>query len=164
MDIGKILGEIKGKVLDAAHFELLQNAYELQRQNIEQLKENNAAIKEKSSLLNEKAEHLSKENEELKARIEELEAQIQKVTSSTEPNSLSEVATTILKKCIERDVTDFYVNQMIDELPYSRMESEIAIDELKELKLIRLSSAGSNGVNYRVTNAGKKFALGMSQE
>ncbi len=38
MEITAILNEIKGKVLDATHFELLKHAYDLQNQNIHQLK------------------------------------------------------------------------------------------------------------------------------
>lgn len=51
MEITKILQTIKGKVLDATHFELLRNAYELQEKNITQLKSNNEALKESNVLI-----------------------------------------------------------------------------------------------------------------
>ncbi len=162
MDIGKILSEIKGKVLDAAHFELLESAYELQNQNIEQLKENNSAIKEKSALLQEKATHLEKENNELKARVEDLESQLANHSGQTEAIKLSEVAVAILRVCIERDITDFYSENMITVISFTRMQTEAAIEELEEKGLVALASVGPDGSNYYVTSEGKKFALEMS--
>ena len=37
MDILGVLQTLKGKVLDATHFELLKHAYELQDENLKQL-------------------------------------------------------------------------------------------------------------------------------
>jgi len=47
MEILSILAGLKDKVLDAAHYELLRGAYELQSKNIEQLQINNDALKER---------------------------------------------------------------------------------------------------------------------
>jgi hypothetical protein len=66
MDISKILSDIKGKALDAAHFDLLKHAYDLQNENIEQLKSNNQALKESNEFLEEKVKRLEKENESLR--------------------------------------------------------------------------------------------------
>ena len=41
MDVIAILQTLKGKVLDATHFDMLKHAYELQDQNLKQLKTNN---------------------------------------------------------------------------------------------------------------------------
>lgn len=62
----KILTGIKGKVLDATHYELLANAYDLQQQNINQLKENNSSLKESNQILKEKLETHKKELFKLK--------------------------------------------------------------------------------------------------
>ena len=66
MDIARILGSIKGKVLDATHFELLKHAYELQVQNTDQLNNNNEALKENNELLQQKLRELEDENSRLK--------------------------------------------------------------------------------------------------
>src|SRR5688572_26032865 len=58
MDVISILNGIKGKVLDAAHFDLLRSAYDLQNENIEQLKSNNEAIRENNILLRNASETL----------------------------------------------------------------------------------------------------------
>ena len=50
---------IKGKVLDAANFEILKSAYEMQEKNIEQLKTSNEALKDNNQALNEKFDSLN---------------------------------------------------------------------------------------------------------
>ena len=69
MDISKILSDIKGKVLDAANFDLLMHAYDLQNENIKQLKNNNQALKENNDLLKEKVENLEEENQSLRKSV-----------------------------------------------------------------------------------------------
>ena len=69
MDISRILNDIKGKALDAAHFDLLKHAYDLQNENIEQLKSNNQALRESNDLLAEKVKRLEKENESLRRSV-----------------------------------------------------------------------------------------------
>jgi len=84
VDITAILSGIKGKVLDAQHFDLLKHAYDLQNQNIEQLKSNNEALKEKAQLLSEKATLLLRENEALKTTIKTLESRLASLPKAEE--------------------------------------------------------------------------------
>ena len=159
MDVLKILSGLKGKVLDAAHFELLQSAYELQKQNIDQLKENNSAIKESNELLKEKNEQLFSANQILSADIEELKSKLPKETSPALVN-LSESAISILTKCIELDVTNFYDQEFVKNIPYSKVKLEAAIDELEEINFLELGITNPYaGSKYNLTNPGKKFAL-----
>ncbi len=154
MDILSILSGLKGKVLDAAHFELLQSAYELQSQNISQLKENNAAIKESNVLLTDKIKQLTNENKELQDKLENLKSRIPQAD-----NEVSNIAMALLKKCSEIDATDFYVDQMIDLIPYTKMQFEAAIEELEEIKYLEFSINDQSGDNYRITRDGKKYVL-----
>ncbi len=159
MDILSILSGLKGKVLDAAHFELLQSAYELQSQNISQLKENNAAIKESNSLLTDKNQRLTKENKELEEKINHLNEKIPQAG-----NEVSSVALALLKKCVEIDVTDFYVDEMLELIPYSKMQFEAAIEELEEIKFLEFSINDPSGDNYIVTKDGKKYILQLCSD
>jgi len=159
MDILSILSGLKGKVLDAAHFELLQSAYELQNQNISQLKENNAAIKESNSLLTDKNQRLVKENKELEKEIDNLKAKIPQAG-----NEVSNVALALLKKCVEIDATDFYVDEMAKLIPYTKMEFEAAIEELEEIKFLEFSINDPSGDNYIITRDGKKYILQLCSD
>jgi len=159
MDILSILSGLKGKVLDATHFELLQSAYELQNQNISQLKENNAAIKESNVLLTDKIQQLTKQNNKLQDDIDNLKEKIPQVE-----NEVSNVALALLKKCVEIDATDFYVDEMADLIPYTKMQFEAAIDELEEIKLLEFSINDPSGDNYIITRDGKKYILQMCSD
>lgn len=159
MDILSILSGLKGKVLDAAHFELLQSAYELQSQNISQLKENNEAIKESNALLNDKIQQLTKENEELQGNIYNLKSQIPQAE-----NEISNVALALLNKCVEIDATDFYVDEMASHIPCTKMEFEAAIEELEEIKFLEFSINDPSGDNYIITRNGKKYILQLSSD
>lgn len=161
MDITSILQGIKGKVLDAAHFDLLKHAYELQEQNINQLKSNNEAIKESNLLIQEKNKHISGEMVALESRIQELEEALAKAqVPETALNEPSSVALAVLGKFKERDVTDMYQHQIAHLLPHTNIEVESALDELSELELISFGSVSyENGVNYYLTGKGKKFLL-----
>jgi len=166
MDIIKILSTIKGKVLDAEHFEILQHVYELQNQNIEQLKNNNSALKESNNLLKEKNDNLEKENSELKKRIVFLENELTLKKSTELPQKLSEVAEAILRKCMQEDITNFNDKNMIRSLPYSKIEIEAGIDELSHLKLVHLGSVQmmGGGANYYLTTEGMKFVLKLQNK
>ena len=102
MDTLKILGDIKGKVLDAAHFDLLKHAYELQEKNIEQLKSNTEALKESNEQYKEKLYKLEQEIKKLQKLITDYELRLEKL----ELNELeiSEVADAI---CIWRMMKQF---------------------------------------------------------
>lgn len=166
MDIGKLLGGLKGKVLDASHFELLKHAYDLQEQNIIQLKSNNAALKESNSLLKEKAgnyleelEYLKKENE----KLSKIAGQVKKADND-DPIMLSENAVKLIKRIIQEDVTDFYQNAIVDVMELSRIEVEAALDELSEHGLISAMSARQGyGLHYHLTSKAKK-ALTLTNE
>ena len=161
MDITSILQGIKGKVLDAAHFDLLKHAYELQEQNISQLKSNNEAIKESNLLIQEKNKHILGEKAALESRVQELEATLAKFqTTKTASSELSAVALAVLNKFKERDVTDMYQRQLTNLVPHTKIEVESALDELSELELLSFGSVSyENGVNYYLTGKGKKFLL-----
>jgi len=160
MDIIKILSDIKGKALDVAHFELLKSAYELQNQNIEQLKNNNEALNESNSLLKEKVSSMGKHIIKLEKQLEAIEKQIPSRVSRSSV-SLSEVARSILIRCLELDVTEFTDENMIRNLKHSRIKVEAAIDELSNLNLISIGSVSYGGgeVDYYLTSEGKQFIL-----
>jgi len=161
MDIIKTLTQIKGKVLDAAHFEILRNAYDLQNQNIDQLKTNNTAFRESNSLLKENNSRLEKETRSLKETVSTLEKQIGSFKSGSLAQEITEYAEAILHKCVKDDITEFNDERMIDSLPYSRIQAKVGLDELLNLSFICFSSATKRvrGVTYRLTDTGKKFAL-----
>ena len=161
MEYGKILASIKGKVLDAAHFELLKSAYDLQAQNLEQLQANNAALKESNDLLKEKAGTLAKQCEQLKVRVAELEARLAAAAPEAKDVRFSETATAILTRCVKQDITDFYAEEMIEALPITRMEVEVAIDELEAREVLELGSIGPRGPRYVLTEIGMRRALDM---
>lgn len=164
MNIVEILSAIKGKVLDVAHFELLKSAYELQSQNIEQLKENNNALKESNVLLKSKAEGLTKENGELKSRLAELEGRLAAIKPDAGTRELSEVASAVLAQCVKDDIIDFYSKRMVDVVPFSKLQVEAAIDELKEREFISLGSYDNNGAHYFLKPGGKKYVLQMAKK
>lgn len=158
MDILKILDGIKGKVLDAAHFELLKHAYELQESNISQLKTNNAAIKESNELLKEHSKKIEEKAEQLEDELYHLKKQLKQQTKTeNDVVQLSENATKIIRKIISEDITDFYQNAIIDAMGISKIAVEAALDELIENGLIEAYSARRGyGLHYHLTSKAKK--------
>ncbi len=151
MDIIKMLSGIKGKVLDAAHFELLKQTYDLQNQNIAQLKENNL-------LLQKKAKRIEKDNKSLKSSLEELRKQIPSPSDSSCLSNLSDVARDILKLYLSRDLTHMFNTDMASLLPHSQIQIEAAIDELMKANILRLGGALINrGTMYYLTDSGTKY-------
>lgn len=69
MDISKILSDIRGKVLDAEHFDSLMHAYDLQNENIKQLQNNNKALRESNERLQEEVNRLKIENESMRKSV-----------------------------------------------------------------------------------------------
>ncbi len=160
MNIVGILSTIKGKVLDAASFEFLQNAYEMQNKNIEQLSNNNEALKESNELLKEKNNALKEENAELKNRIATIESELRMVSMPRESSHvLSEVAKNILKQCIKSDTTDFADEYMMHSLSHTRVEIEAAFDELEQVELIFQNYDVLGEGSHALTPKGKKVAL-----
>lgn len=162
MDIGKLLSDLKGKVLDASHFDLLKHAYELQEQNIIQLKSNNDALRESNDLLKEKLSSYTKKIEDLEEENLNLSKTVRsQAESETENIVLSDNAMTILKKIIQQDVTDFYQNAIIDVLGMGRITTQAALDELSEKGLIDCMTARHGyGLHYHLTNKAKKALTG----
>lgn len=161
MEISKILAGIKGKVLDAANFELLQSAYELQENNLSQLKQNNEAITESQGLLKEKSAQLEKENESLRAKVAELEAQLAAANPDGDNGGLSKAAISILQMLIENDSTRFIGERVSGITGLTNIESAAAIDELEENGLARATAGTYEGVEYSLTDSGKRYVLKM---
>jgi hypothetical protein len=158
MDILGVLQALKGKVLDAAHFELLKHAYELQDENLRQLKNNNDALRENNELSKDKATRLEAENKALRRKVEVLETDRPKGPAPEVELSLA--ANTILEKFKELDKTDLYDEDLFKWLDMTRIEIETGLDELQNLGLIDIAGYGQQGNNYYLTEKGKRFILG----
>ncbi|WP_324724503.1 hypothetical protein [Lelliottia sp. JS-SCA-14] len=159
MDILKILDGVKGKVLDAAHFELLQHAYQLQENNVLQLKTNNLAFKESNELLKEKLKKHEEKIEQLEGELSSVKKALRKQNDddSEKVIKLSENATKVMSKIINEDVTHFYQNAIIDVMDISRISVEAALDELMDYGLIEAYSARKGyGIHYHLTSKAKK--------
>lgn len=161
MDLVKILSGLKGKVLDATHFDLLKHAYELQDKNISQLKINNTALKESNELLKSKVDENKEEISFLQKETERLNTLHNKVkvAECNENIQLSEQSSKIMSAIIEGDVTNFYHQQMIDVMGkcMSKISIEAALDELTDYGLIQAYSASRDyGLHYHLTPKAKK--------
>jgi len=158
MDIASILGSIKGKVLDATHFELLKHAYELQVQNINQLKNNNEALRENNELLQQKVRELADQNSRLKEVVEQLRKRLDKMHTSTSDEELSEEAQAILDLFVRQDARGFYETQIVQGLPFSRSKVKSGIDELSNARLIHFSSVSRDyGMKYHLTEKARRI-------
>ena len=159
MDIISILEQLKKKGLDVVQIELLKNAYELQNRNLDQLKENNDALRESNDLLKEKIQKLEKEKLELAAQLKALPP----VKLQTEVSAL---AIEVLKQCIKADTTKFNSENMISTMSgSSRVQVETAIGELSKkgyLVQASVSMGYGRGVEYRLTQPGKEFAVALA--
>ena len=158
MDILSILQTLKGKVLDAAHFEMLKHAYELQDQNLKQLKGNNEALKESNDLLKDKASRLEGEVTRLNDVVGELKKKIP-TPSSLQEYVPSRAAAAILDQCVAHDITEFLSLELLPRLQCSQIEGKTGIDELREHKILDLASVGARGPRYFLTAAGRAFVL-----
>lgn len=159
VDILGILGSLKGKVLDASHYDLLEHAYKLQQENVTQLRENNAALRESADLLRaelgrakDRVVALERENTELQTRV----------LASGPESELSTCALALLRWLVGDDLKAFYDVEAHDAELGSKLETEAAIDELEAAKLIDVGSYGSQGAHYYLTDAGKRFVLTLS--
>jgi len=161
VDIIGLLNGIKGKVLDAAHFDILQSAYELQNRNIEQLKENNSALMESNGLLKEKSKRIATENDDLKSKVAELEAQFSAANPGLHASSLSSAAIAILQACKEDDATDFSANQIAYRAKLGHIQCAAAIEELQTVEFAVAISFDIDDTNYGLTPSGKKYVLNM---
>jgi SMC interacting uncharacterized protein involved in chromosome segregation len=159
MDILGILAGIKGKVLDAANFELLRSAYDLQNQNVDQLKSNNAAITENNQLLREQCERLEEEIGRLKAENASLRAEQTRGKTTKIDYAPTGITLEILKLYRQVDSHVLYDEQVAPVLRHSKLEIEVAFSELSEHEIVSLGSIGSRGAGYYLTTAGKKLVL-----
>ena len=155
MDIIKILGTLKGKVLDASHFDLLKHAYDLQKKNIVQLKNNNDVLKESNDLLKQKIIELNAENTILKETIEEYKNQIKTIPRTSLMDNLSEIAINILELYISNNTTELWEKFIMRTLPFSKIQVQAGLDELCSAELISSYSFDpSHGKEYSLTDKG----------
>ncbi len=159
MDIAGILGGLKDKVLDAAHFELLKNAYQLQEQNIDQLKSNNEAHKERVNLLHEKIEHLEKERDELAAEAGRLRQELTAVQPAADDGgAVSDEAAAVLVVYATKDATTLDDNVILQAVEFGNIELEAAISELVARDVLRLGSIAMGGAaRYSLTDQGTQL-------
>ena len=127
MDISKILVDLKGKVLDSAHFDLLKHAYDLQEENIKQLKTNNDALKESNQLLQDEVSALKKVKDDLAS-----ENSIVRAMFPSDDIGLSEEADYVLKVFLSRDVINVFVKDLLRESGVSIIRTQSGITELQE--------------------------------
>ncbi|MGH8427648.1 MAG: hypothetical protein ACRES7_06670 [Gammaproteobacteria bacterium] len=159
MDIIPILQGIKGKVLDAAHFEMLKHAYELQEENIRQLKNNNEALKESNILIREKLDKSEEDKVALEQALAAANAENDRLRPRDEnEGQVSEVACAVLLLFKDADATNLYQEQIVKNLQYSRIQVESAIEELCSVNLLDFAGVhGNYGVNYYLTKEGKHW-------
>ena len=156
MDIITILGTIKGKVLDAAHFDLLIKAYELQNQNIVQLKDNNDALGVSSELLKQKIKELNDENAILKETIKKYKNIIKLLPQTSLIDNFSKIAVNILELYISNDTTELWEKYIMRTLPFSEIQVQEGLDELRRAELISSYSFDpSHGREYSLTEKGR---------
>ena len=158
MDILGVLQALKGKVLDATHFELLKHAYELQNENLAQLKNNNEALRESNGLVKDKLAKLEPEIKRLRGIIEELEKKVP-VGVPLSGYVPSEAAAAILDQYVRKDETSLYDEQMLSSITMTKIEIEAGLDELQMHHLLSLGSVDIDGSLYFLTEEGKQFVL-----
>lgn len=156
MDIINILGTIKGKVLDASHFDLLKHAYELQHHDIVQLKDNNDALRESNELLKQKIKGLNDENTILKETIKKYKNIIKLLPQTSLIDNFSEIAVNILELYISNDTTELWEKFIMRTLPFSEIQVQAGLDELCRAELISSYSFDpSHGREYSLTEKGR---------
>jgi len=156
MDIINILGTIKGKVLDASHFDLLKHAYELQHQDIVQLKDNNDALRESNELLKQKIKGLNDENTILKETIKKYKNIIKLLPQTSLIDNFSEIAVNILELYISNDTKELWEKFIMRTLPFSEIQVQTGLDELCRAELISSYSFDpSHGREYSLTEKGR---------
>jgi hypothetical protein len=155
MDIINILDNIKGKVLDADHFDRLKHAYELQNQNIVQLENDNNALREKGELLEQKIKALNDENTILKEAVRKYKNKIKSLTQISLTDDFSEIAINILELYIINNTTELWEKFIIRSLPFSKGQVQAGLDELCSAELISSYSFDpSHGKEYSLTEKG----------
>jgi len=159
MDIGTILNDIRDKVLDAAHFDRLKHAYDLQNDNIEQLSRNNAAFKESNELLVKQVAELQEANDLLTQTVAQLRQRLGQLDDEAAISPLSPVALAILHLYQQADSTKLYKeSDILAALSFTRIQIEAAIDELRREDMIKHSSINQKrGACYSLTERAKRY-------
>ena len=163
MEITAILDSVKGKILDAANFTLLQAAYELQAQNIEQFNENNSVHRERSELLQEKIARLEAENQDLTTRLAAATREVRSLEHARGAAELSPAAIEILEQCAKNDTSIFQPHLMAAAVTCGRLQYDAAMEELQDTRLAYLRSDGFEGAVYGLTPAGMKRAMALRE-
>ena len=164
MDVVNILNGIKGKVLDAAHFDLLRSAYDLQNENIEQLKSNNEAIRDSNGLLKERIDKLEMEIARLKAENADLRARVADTSADTLEYEPTGIAKQILQVYRQVDEDLLFDKHAALVLPNSQLEVEVAFSELTKEKVVTSGIFGDRGTGYFLTDAGKRLVLSLEPD
>ncbi|MCG7981022.1 MAG: hypothetical protein G8D81_15190 [gamma proteobacterium symbiont of Clathrolucina costata] len=148
MDISKILVDLKGKVLDASHFDLLKHAYDLQEENIKQLKTNNDALKDSNQLLQDEVAALKKVKDDLAN-----ENSVVRAMFPSDDIDLNEDAEIVLKVFLARDAINVFEKDLLNESGVSIIRTQSGITELQEKGFVSYGRplAGGNvlGLNPR---------------
>ena len=161
MGVLDILTSLKDKVLDAAHFELLRSAYELQDKNVDQLRQNNDAIRESNELLRQQMGQLQSENDTLKGRVAELE-QLNPGPVKYQPAG---DALRVLQYYRDQDVVEAYEQDVQRRLGLPKIVASAVLSELRDQKLVTTTSIDHNrGTSFRLTDPGQRLVLTLSPQ
>ena len=164
MEITKILGGLKDKVLDAANFELLKSAYELQEFNIEQLKSTNTAITENNMLLKEQVQQLEGELDALRSENSDLRTRV-KEQSPQQIEMPTGLTLGVLGVFYQADETTLYEGQIQGGLNASMVQIAAALSDLTAREFIRLAAVSPRlGARYRLTALGQKFVAEFPEQ
>lgn len=171
MDVVSILNGIKGKVLDAAHFGLLRNAYDLQNENIEQLKSNSEALRDSNNLLKERLDKLESEiarlkpeNADLRAQVADLVARVADTSADTLEYQPTGLAKQILQVYRQVDEDLLFNKHAASVLAISQLEVEVAFSELTKEKVVTSGIFGDRGIGYYLTEPGKRLVLSLEHD
>ncbi|MCE2030179.1 hypothetical protein [Sessilibacter corallicola] len=151
MDIVKILQSLKGKVLDASHFELLEHAYKLQEENIKQLKTNNEALKENNSLIADELNRLRAERESLNGELSHV-----KTLLPSEGVNLSEFAEHVLSIFEKNDAINMLESNLLEEGGLTTIQTQSGITELQEYGFVSYAIPKAGGNLYGLQPRGKE--------
>ncbi len=163
MDIAKLLGGLKDKVLDAGHLELLRSAYDMQNETITQLKNNNEPLREGNDLLREKNEGLVEKIDRLTADNASLREQVPAESTAEVEYKPSPMPAAILSQFHLQDKPDLWNDELIDLLPNSRIEVLSALSELTENNIAEVGIVAEDGrCRYSLTSEGRRLVLKMA--
>lgn len=151
MDIIKLLQGLKGKVLDAAHFELLEHAYKLQEENIKQLRTNNDALRESNALISEELTRLRAERESMNGELIHVKTPVK-----NDNYELSEFAEHILSLYEESDAIKLFESDILEGSKLTAIQTQSGITELQEYGLISYAIPKAGGNLYALQPMGKE--------